>query len=120
MQYIDKDQVVMFDVDGTLVQEIAATFENYMQDDSILIIDPYTKQKLLHTHMLKNIELMKKWKARGRFVIVWSAGGHAWAKAVIEALQLQQYVDLIIEKPIAYVDDLTANEFMGTRVFLND
>lgn len=68
----------------------------------------------------KHIEELKKHKMRGHTVIVWSAGGWEWAEAVVRALKLEKYVDLVLEKPTWYYDDLPAQEFMGKRYYLKD
>lgn len=68
----------------------------------------------------KHIEQLKLHKLRGHTVIVWSAGGWEWAEAVVRALKLEQYVDLVIEKPMWFYDDLMPNEFMGKRYYMKD
>ena len=68
----------------------------------------------------KHIEQLKKHKLRGHTVIVWSAGGWEWAEAVVRALKLEQYVDLVIEKPTWVYDDLPPNEYMPKSQWLKD
>jgi len=65
-----------------------------------------------------HIKILKDRKARGSFIVVWSAGGYAWANAVVKALGLEEYVDLVMTKPHAYVDDKQAAEIMGERIYL--
>jgi hydroxymethylpyrimidine pyrophosphatase-like HAD family hydrolase len=113
-QYLAREQICMIDVDGTLIGNTINTYDAY----TIRIKNPYSGENCYAIPKHRNANLVREWKARGRTIIVWSAGGHAWAKAVVEALKLTDSVDLIMEKPICYLDDLTANEFMGTRVFL--
>lgn len=67
-----------------------------------------------------NIEAMKRHKARGHTIIVWSAGGWEWAHAAVVALGLQQYVDLILEKPRWAYDDLPPNEYMPKSQWVED
>ena len=53
-------------------------------------------------------------------MICWSAGGFDWCAAVIKALNLENYVDLVISKPCYYYDDLKPEEFMGKRYYYKD
>ena len=52
------------------------------------------------------IEHLKKMKARGYAVIVWSAGGSEWADAVVRALQLEDFVDVVMPKIDFHLDDV--------------
>jgi len=62
---------------------------------------------------------MRRHKIRGSTIIVWSAGGAAWAKKAVEALGIEELVDIIMCKPRWYVDDLPADEWMK-RNYLED
>lgn len=53
------------------------------------------------------VEALKEHKKRGDSVVVWSAGGWRWAKGIIESLNLEEYVDIIMDKPSKLYDDLT-------------
>lgn len=59
-----------------------------------------------------NIEQLKEHKRRGHTIIVWSAGGWRWAEQAIRLLGLEDYVDLVIEKPSFVYDDKQVHEFM--------
>ncbi len=122
MQVLNTSNAVFFDIDGTLVREINRDDTTYVKTLNGLSIshplrDGESTRRIL---MGANIQLLRDMHARGRFIIVWSAGGYQWAESVVRALGLEQYVHLIIEKPIAYVDDLDASQFMGQRIFLHD
>ena len=39
-------------------------------------------------------------------------------KAIVEALCLQDYVDVVSSKPFMYIDDLQANDILGERLYL--
>lgn len=115
MNVVRNGATVFFDVDETLVSETRSTMA-----PPVTIHYVHKLPRVSRYTMARNIELLKDMKARGRYIVVWSQGGFAWAEAVVLALGLQDYVDLIIEKPIAYVDDLQASEFMTQRIYLND
>lgn len=115
MIYLDRGPIVFTDIDGTLVDEIPVS-NMY----TITFKHPYQDREVHVLPNLRNIDLLKNWKARGRTVIAWSAAGHAWAFSVINALGLEDHVDIVMEKPIAYLDDLEAEMWMGQRVWLND
>jgi hypothetical protein len=120
MTTIERDGVVCFDVDSTLVEEKFLNKKDIVMD-VIEIPHPLRGCELTYRLPLKrNIQLLKDMHTRGRFIVVWSQAGWQWADAVVRALELQNFVDLIIEKPIAYVDDLECQQFMGQRIFLND
>ena len=88
--------------------------------DRVFIKDPYLENRtyllrINHTH----VDLLKKHKARGKSIVVWSAGGYEWALAVVKALELETFVNLVMAKPTAYVDDLPCQEFMNNRVYVS-
>lgn len=94
------EEAVYFDVDGVLV--------HHGQPKGIKIVEPYTKEKMVVTPDDAHIRLLKKKFCMGVTTIVWSHAGVKWAQAVVEALELQEYVTAIIPKLVVYVDD---NEF---------
>lgn len=115
-------QTTFYDVDDTLVmwdgtpEQLAKYGVEFECPGSHTIIDgeivptPSWKSTLLpHAY---HIEQLIKHKMRGHTNIVWSAGGYDWAEAVIRTLKLEQYVDLVISKPIWCYDDLQPNEFI--------
>jgi hypothetical protein len=64
------------------------------------------------------VDLLKEMKGRQRFIIVWSAAGAQWANTIVEALGIEDYVDLILTKPLGYVDDQKAEDFMKNHIYL--
>lgn len=81
-------------------------------------IDPHDKSVHMLVPHKKHIKLLKDFKARGYTNIVWSGGGNSWAETVIKTLKLQKYVDIVMTKPMKFVDDLSANEVLGSRIYL--
>lgn len=116
-------QTTYFDVDDTLVMwkaspeelaergvEITCPISTYYNEDGEQKTIEGWKQLLLpHRY---HIEQLKQHKLRGHTIIVWSAGGYDWAEAVVRSLGLEQYVDLVISKPIWCYDDLQPNEII--------
>lgn len=113
----NNDQITAYDVDGTL---ITVPKDGCNPDDIIAITDPYTGTVKLRTVYSPHIELMKKHKAQGYYIKVWSFGGYKWAKAVVERLGLTDIVDEVESKPTKYIDDLHAAEWMGNPVFVKE
>ena len=91
------------DVDGTLVHHVEKNTPKKFTIDC-----PYTGEKVYLLPDEAHIRLLKRNKAQGSTIVVWSHGGVKWAKVVVEALDLTEYVDAIIPKLERYMDD---NEF---------
>lgn len=116
MQVYKKDQMVPFDCDDTLVM-----WNLEDKSKNIPIECPYTKGVVYHlTPHEEHISLLKKYKARGFTVVVWSAGGVDWAENVVKALKLEEFVDAVFTKPCRYVDDLHCEKWMGCRVYIKN
>lgn len=112
MKVIRSSRIVMFDVDDTLV----IWDWRALNPDGIGLIKIGTEHVLPHT---RHIELMRQFKARGHTVVVWSQGGHEWAESVVKALGLEDQVDLVMDKPNWYVDDLHVSAWMRAPVYLH-
>lgn len=67
----------------------------------------------------RHINLLKQMAARGFAIVVWSAGGEAWAWYIVNLLELEYIVDATMGKPDWYADDKGPNEFMKGRVYLH-
>lgn len=115
MKTIENEMIVMVDVDDTLLM-----WKDHTQpgDNKIAVTDPYDNATVFLVPHQKHIDQIRKWHGRGFSVIVWSAGGVQWAKAAVAALKLEPYVDLVMTKPSKFVDDLPANQILGTPVYL--
>lgn len=116
MKLIDNEQVFAFDIDKTLISARRA----HKAKDDIGILNPYTKEIVYCKPHIGHIDLLKEMFGRGRFIIVWSAAGVQWAKAVVEALGVSEFADVIMTKPIGYVDDKKVEEWMSNRIFLDE
>lgn len=118
MTFFDNEMTIYFDVDDTLVSKDMDVFNS--SNSTINIVDPYIKEMGAYYISNEHIDLLKKHKAKGYLVVVWSQGGSLWAKSVVEALGLTDYVDLVITKPVKYVDDLPAEAFLTGRIYMED
>jgi phosphoglycolate phosphatase-like HAD superfamily hydrolase len=114
MKVFKTNQMVPFDVDDTLIMWHAEDLSKAIQID-----DPYIKGCTYNLVPHEgHIQLMKKYKARGFTIVVWSAGGVDWAENVVKALKLEEFVDAVFTKPCRYVDDLKCSEWMGNQVYI--
>lgn len=115
MRVIEKEPTSFFDVDETLVLAVSAN----CQDETIDIVDPLDSNKIITMRVHKPmIRLLKEEKHRGSFIVVWSRGGYEWAKNVVQALNLEDCVDIVMSKPLAYFDDKPIAEWLTYRVYL--
>lgn len=128
MIVLENENCIFFDVDDTLV----CWGSQYVKEDdngnlnTVNIASPFytpsmyatvapVYQLVPHT---KHIQYLKDSKQKNKnTIVVWSAGGWQWAEAVVKALGIEEYVDCVMSKPHAYVDDLNCKEFMGTRIY---
>jgi len=110
MNIVENEMIVAIDVDGTLIRP----------DPQGAIKLPYGSTIHCYEPIMEHVDLLKSYKQRGFYVIVWSHGGNQHAKLTIQALKLERYVDLVLTKPSKHVDDKTSIEdIVGTRVFIS-
>jgi FMN phosphatase YigB (HAD superfamily) len=114
MIVIENDKIIPFDCDETLLLSPNADAQK-----NIEIICPYDGEILQREPHLNHIKLLKTKKARGYYVIVWTANGFEWGKAVINRLGLEKYVDCVMTKPHTYVDDTSVEKWMPYRIYMN-
>ena len=111
MIIVDNESTIFIDIDDTLVMW-------GKKENQIEVIEPLYGEPTYVTPHKGHIKILKDRKARGSRIVLWSAGGYRWAAAVIKALNLEQYVDFVMTKPHAYLDDKQPDEFMGERIYL--
>jgi hypothetical protein len=105
---IKNGNIVCFDVDDTLVMwECPTTYASSIAIENAGFVEN------VYPHD-KHIKHLKNFKFRGQYVIVWSQGGVQWATAVVKALNLEEYVDLICTKPKWFYDDLQPSAWVTT------
>lgn len=115
MKVITQESTIFIDCDETLVMWGVKAKKG---QKVVAITNPHDgSQDYFGVHK-GHVKILKDRKARGSYIVVWSAGGYAWANQVVKALGLELYVDLVMTKPHAYIDDKRADEFMGEHIYL--
>lgn len=120
MQIAPSEVSIFFDVDDTLIfwddQSHKGPAENYIE-----MVCPHDGLRTHHRVHERHVKFLKKQKAKGYTVVVWSASGTKWAAEVIKKLGIEDYVDYVISKPVKWVDDLSdANHNLGTHIYLSE
>jgi len=113
MKKIKDRPLVAIDVDDTLI------FWQHKQGRPTVAIQVDDHQEMFDVHEA-HVEALKKHAVRGHQIIVWSAGGSDWAEAVVKALQLEEYVDIIMPKPNWIYDDISPNEFLPNNLYIHE
>lgn len=113
MKTIRNENILVCDVDETLY---ISTSDKSLKTRPVW--DEVTNSWLKIQPHEPHVRLLLDQKARGRFLIVWSKNGYAWAEAVVNALGLSSTVDMIMTKPMAYVDDSPVSEWLTERIFI--
>lgn len=116
MQVTKNEHTIFCDVDGTLI--IPDNLRNSLCKQ-VLVFDKVENKFISLRQHEPNIRLLKEEKHRGSYIVVWSRGGHEWAESVVLALGLQDCVDQIMTKPLVYIDDVSVQEWLPYRVFLD-
>lgn len=113
MRFLENKAVVKLEDKDTIYYDV---------DDTLVIWDCTSdlrerKGILIGIHSLvphnKHIEQLKFLKSKNCTIVVWSQGGSDWAEEVVKALKLEDYVDLIVNKPRFFFDDLSSSTFMS-------
>lgn len=91
--------VAYFDVDDTLLM-----WKDLEPSDTTVTTECRGRLDIcaVNTH---NVALLKNLAKRGYSIVVWTLAGSDWAEAVVKALELEEFVDIVTEKPTIYVDD---------------
>ena len=63
-----------------------------------------TKTLAINTPMVEKLKEIGRSDLNG-IIMVWSFAGAEWATGVVQALGLDQYVDIVMGKPVALYDD---------------
>ncbi len=114
MKIIKSEYNTFWDVDHTLIFPT----DPKVPGIKVLVYDAVTKKFLTMIGNEAMIRLMKEEKHRGANITVWSRGGYEWAANVVRALDLVPYVDTVMTKPLAYMDDLEISKWLKYRVYI--
>jgi hypothetical protein len=105
------------DVDETLIFHVKpshAVFETLITIEDPLVAGQYIRV-WPNDPMIK---VLKDEKLRGSHITVWSRSGWEWAEAVVKALGIEAFVDIVQDKPRVYLDDKPVQEWLADRVYL--
>jgi hypothetical protein len=107
-----------YDIDGTLIVNPSPDYTGEL----IYIKDPLENRNLEFRVNKAMVRLMKEESHRGNYIVVWSRSGWEWARNVIDALGLTEYVSgdkgIIMDKPLVYFDDQDVSMWLKDRVYL--
>lgn len=96
MKILQSSKLTAFDVDETLIISVP---KGNVDDECFMLGGTWWRPHHRHIHQLK------AHSARDHTILVWSAGGDAWAERVIRHLDLVDYVDYLVDKPLWAYDD---------------
>jgi hypothetical protein len=116
MYKVPNGPTAYFDVDDTL---ISWNMEDGHSSSDYVVIEcrGRSDEYLVNRH---NLMHLMKLSTRGHGIIVWSAGGSDWAEAVVKALNIEEYVDVVAPKPTYYIDDVKdPARILGKYAFYN-
>ena len=102
MYKVTPGPTVYFDCDDTLLMWNPPKIHS---KDELIQVECRGKRSLSYPNY-HNIELLKNLANRGHAIVVWSGGGADWAEAVVKALQIEDYVEVVTGKPQYYIDDI--------------
>jgi hypothetical protein len=98
------------DCDQTLVMD---NLSEYKPEEIFEI--QYTNGPVRVVANRKNINLLTLFYKLGYTIIIWSKTGSDWATLVGEALGVDDMVSAYLSKPLFYIDDKDASEWIGER-----
>ena len=121
MKVLKSESTICFDVDDTLILWDKHSLDlTHDAEGRVLIVDQNDYKPATFIPHHRHIGFLKKQYAKGHNIIVWSASGTVWAKSVVEALDLTDYVDVVMAKPQRYVDDIKdPGHILGQHVYLD-
>lgn len=105
MYVLPEGRVAYFDVDDTLVEWKETSHGPRVKIE----LNGMVSEKVVIEEHVEELQLQKK---SGTAIVVWSAGGVKWAEAVVKALGIEEYVDVILTKPDRIYDDKDPSDWM--------
>lgn len=116
MLVINNENIEPFDCDDTLVMHVEP--DQIPPGESVRVYDAVTKKFITMRINRPMVRLLREAKARGFFVLVWSRGGKRWAADIVKALDLVDFVDIVMTKPLHYFDDKDVAKWLTERVYI--
>ncbi len=110
--YVENEKLLYVDCDDTL---ILWDKSEYSEEPKVLI-ECYEEPASVVVHK-KNVNLVRKFYLLGYGIIVWSATGSKWAKAVGHAVGIDSMVTAYLTKPRYHLDDKPCATWMGENVY---
>lgn len=111
-RYNDNPRIWTFDVDDTLVYWNLSEHPG----EPTIIVD-HVRGPVFLVPNQKNINLLKKLAKIGWYIRVHSGSGMEWAAAIVIALDLEPYVDVIEAKPLGNTDDQAPGDGLAYQVY---
>lgn len=113
---IRNNNVSTFDVDDTM-----AMWKDYKTDAPGKIKITYGDEVVYLTPHKKHVLFLKHCFMRGDTVVLWSKNGFSHAEQVARALNIMDYITIIMSKPARHIDDReNISAIVGERVYIPD
>ena len=112
-----KEMPICVDVDNTLIRYDKD--HDKPGEGKVKMVDTAGQVFYLTPYRL-HIELLKRYHARGFYIIVWSGNGAQWASQAVSALGLEDYVDDKIGKPVKILDDKPILDWMPSPIWIEE
>lgn len=118
---ITNRNIVASDVDDTLILWDEHSRDlTYPTEGRLVIVCPYDGLPYSFLVHERHVAFLKREKAKGSFIIVWSRSEGAWAETVVKALGLEDYVDIAMGKVTKFLDDkCNISDTLGAHLFLD-
>jgi len=110
--YFDVDETLIFWEDSEAIDRMLS--RGCLVDDRFVTLDTICFRK--HNY---HIDRLIQHHNTGDLVVVWSAGGKGWADRVVDALEIREFVDVVLPKPNFYYDDIELKDFNSRRMFFD-
>ena len=117
MKIVKNENPIFCDIDGTLILPYDSTASRQV-GRIVHVYDALTDKKIRMVAHEPMIRILLEERRKGKYIVVWSRSGQEWAANVVRALDLVASVDLVISKPLVYLDDTPVETWMKDRVFL--
>ena len=109
---IELTNIICFDVDQTLVR-----WRDYNHNTKPMVNSDGTT--VFFEPFDSHIKYLKQLKEKGHTILVWSKAGKNHAKRIVTILELNDFVDVVADKPSCYFDDVPVEKWIGPRIFVD-